>query len=363
MAKIINVSIRVATPEEAHLATFDHTKLSAINTCPTWGILRYGMHKQMPNSARAMALDAGSAAHEAFAAVRINQLNAVQDFPILAEYHGIRLFGETRYRNGMDLLKTGNTDRTNSINFALHMLETSGFYDDPQDKRRTLGNISEAIIAYIDRWNPVRYPIWIRDVSDMESDVGIEVPFDLVVDLEYAFGEDSEYPGMTKKKSFRLTGKMDGIHWDKDRLLIQENKTGARIDDAWLAQWQLSHQITGYCIAASTWTKVPCYHAQVIGMAIPQPRSGVENGVRYELVPREQWMFEKWASWLLHTIQLYEQYIDNVADAPTYTHSCNRYFRSCSFVPFCMADKDEKQLVLQEMQDDEWSPLHETQAD
>jgi hypothetical protein len=48
-------NFRLATEQDAELETYDHTKLSAINTCPTWGILRYTMHKQMPSTGRALA--------------------------------------------------------------------------------------------------------------------------------------------------------------------------------------------------------------------------------------------------------------------------------------------------------------------
>jgi hypothetical protein len=38
---------RMATDADLALEAFDHTKLAAINTCPTWGILRYQMHKSV----------------------------------------------------------------------------------------------------------------------------------------------------------------------------------------------------------------------------------------------------------------------------------------------------------------------------
>ena len=60
---LISLNMRMATDEDAHLPVYDHTKLSGINTCPTYGILRYSMHKVMPNSKRALALEAGSTSH------------------------------------------------------------------------------------------------------------------------------------------------------------------------------------------------------------------------------------------------------------------------------------------------------------
>ena len=43
----VKASFRLATEQDIDLETYDHTKLSAINTCPTFGILRYQMHRTM----------------------------------------------------------------------------------------------------------------------------------------------------------------------------------------------------------------------------------------------------------------------------------------------------------------------------
>ena len=172
------------TPEvtEDHHA-YDHTKLSAINTCPTWGILRYSMHKTMGGSARSMALEAGAAAHECFSAVRWYQYHSrqVEDKTgaAIAERQGVRIFGEDRFAKMVSTLSSTATDRTNLINIALEALESSGFYDDITDNRRTISNISEAIIAYIDHYDLDRYPIWVRDSNDPNSILGIENPFDM----------------------------------------------------------------------------------------------------------------------------------------------------------------------------------------
>ena len=71
---IVKVDARLATEADADLPAFDNTKLTAINQCPTWGIVRYGLHKTMSGGGRAMALEAGSACHEVFAALRLWQL-------------------------------------------------------------------------------------------------------------------------------------------------------------------------------------------------------------------------------------------------------------------------------------------------
>ena len=66
--ELVSLNTRMTTDEDKETLTpYDHTKLSNINTCPTWGILRYSLHKTMGGHGREMALEAGAAAHEAFA--------------------------------------------------------------------------------------------------------------------------------------------------------------------------------------------------------------------------------------------------------------------------------------------------------
>ena len=357
---LISLDMRMATDEDKDLPAYDHTKLSAVNTCPTWGILRYVLHKRMPNSTRAMALEAGSASHEGFAAVRLYQYKAFQVKSKAQrdnlEFHGHRLFGEDRYSRIHDVLSEGATNRTNAINFALEAVESCGFYDDITDGRRTISNIEEALIAYIDAYDMERYPIWIRDEKDPETDIGIEIPYDIVVNIRYRNGGPMvEY---IEPPTVRFTGKLDGLHYNKDELIVIEEKTGARLDDSWLSQWVLSHQITGYCLAATTFTGLPCNHALVSGMRIPIGKVPAE-GIRKEYVPRSPLMFEKWANWFVTTISTIDQYKDDVTDAPMYTHSCTRYFRSCSFLPLCACDTVEEKLqVIDEMEHDEWDVLN-----
>jgi hypothetical protein len=355
--KLISLDTRMATDDDAHLPAYDHTKLSAINTCPTWGILRYSHHKRMPGNARAMALEAGSASHEAFSAVRLFQYEHYQAETKAAkaagELHSVRLFGEDRHERIHSVLSESATERTNCINFAIEALESCDFYDDISDNRRTISNISESLIAYVDSYDMERYPIWVRDVTDPSTDIGIEIPFDIVVNAQY------ELDGEEDTTNCRFTGKLDGLHWNRKDLIIIEEKTGARLDDSWLAQWILSHQITGYCIASTTFTNESCKHALVSGMRIPIGKVAAE-GIRREYVNRSELMFEKWANWFITSANMERQWVDNVVEAPMYTHSCNRYFRSCSFLPFCADDSVQGKLdIIEEMELDEWSPLHE----
>ena len=46
-------------------------------------------------------------------------------------------------------------------------------------------------------------------------------------------------------------GKIDGVHeWEND-LIVAENKTASRLSDSWRMPFAISHQVTGYIVAAS----------------------------------------------------------------------------------------------------------------
>lgn len=379
--QITGVSVRMATEDDASLPVYDNTKLQAVNTCPTWGVLRYGMHKVFSANGRAMALEAGSAMHEVFAAVRLWQLwkydlPTEYDYhhhelsasnlndpmpelttvraapPRLVQYHGERLFGKERFGYMLEEVQKGEDERTQYLNFCLQALYSSGFYDDPHDTRRTMSNLEEAAIMYCDRWDFVRHPIWIRDISDPESDVGIEIAFDVVI--SYTFSDGSE-------RSYRFAGKLDGLHVRDQDLVVGENKTGARLDEAWIQSFEMSSQVTGYCLAASVFAQRPIDRAIIWGVAIPLPKA-YDSGLTRTHVQRPSYMFERWFSWFLHSVQMYEAFENNPIDAPKYTHSCNRYFRPCAYIPFCTVDDEEQRLIITEMVDDEWSPLHDAKA-
>ena len=56
-------------------------------------------------------------------------------------------------------------------------------------------------------------------------------------------------------------------------------------------------------------------------------------------------------------LKVAEEHEQDVVSAPMFTHSCNRYFRPCSFVPLCTAPPEEQRDILEEMEVQKWSPL------
>lgn len=353
-------SINVYPTTDFTLPTFDNTKLSAINTCPTWGLVRYAKHKAMTPSGhagRSMALEAGAAAHEVFAAHRFwfwyNQpTNDIVTTEFLRK-EGQRIFGEDRYRQMIDRLvqvPEGEDDRVKMLAFTLAALETSGFYDDPNDRYRTTTNIEEMCIAYMDRYDwSTQLPALITVNNTLR--LGIEIPIDVTIEYTLISGEVERY---------RFTGKADGVHYwgqDSDRIRIHENKTSSRLGSAWEDSFSMAHQPTGYMIALSTILGDDVTDAVILGSQLPLPKSVTLGGLSRVTIHREPFMFSDWFDWFYHTVEIHNRYIGDVADAPHYTHSCNRYFRPCSLIPFCASPYDDRVQMLEEMTDDEWTPL------
>ena len=273
MSKVKSVSVRLATPDDAHLFRYTNSNLVAMNTCPTLAIVKDQMQLGYPSNSRAMALEAGAAMQEMFAAVRLWQLwkhdlseagnDDTADLPRLVNFHGLRLFGADRWESMLEQVPVASQEdeRTQCLNFCLQALYSSGFYDDPSDNRRTMSNLEEAAIMYIDRWDFKRHPIWIRDVNDPESDVGIEIKFDVVISYTMYYEEASNFGKASGSaeytKEYLFSGTLDGLHLRDGILVIGENKTASRLDEAWRQSFEMSSQITGYALAGTVFTQQP----------------------------------------------------------------------------------------------------------
>lgn len=333
---------RVATEADAHLPTYDFTKINAVFTCPTWGVIRYGHNKVMSPGARAMALEAGQAMHQVFAAVRLydwaHQYKPHYETVIAQVKHTLPFAdpNELRLDHEFDIqVRTA---------WSMHVLHATGFQDDEYDKRRTMSSLEEATILYNRRWDdpgPGRFPVYYNPASGF---LGIEIPFDIVI----SFGDVSP---------FRFVGRIDGVHIAPDGSpRIQENKTGSRIDGTWAASFATSHQVTGYAFATSVVTGLEVRVGDAVGTQIPPPRNRDLAGIVTERFERTDLQFRRWFEWMLTGVSMYESYMDDPRQAPQFM-ACNRYFRPCSLIPFCSADEETQLDMLRNMSKEVWSPL------
>lgn len=337
------------TPTSDHsLPAYSHSILNSLATCPTYGMVTYVANRVMKNAQRAMALEAGAAAHDAFAAARLWQIGEHQGLVWHAQHHGVRLFGEDRY-DSMKLaaLEAGTDKRNAMLRFCLEAFYTSGFYDDPMDKRRTFVNIEEALIAYLDRYD-WRYDVWVEDKGDPTRRIGIEIPLDVTVSYSMSNVEPS--------LQIRFIGTADGVTVRKDELVLEENKTASRLGEAWAMSFYTSHQVTGYMMSLSTVLGVPVTKARVHGMAIPLPRSYDAGGLMTQPVTREPSQFRDLLQWILYLAQVVQMYKTKPTEAPKNTGACNKYFRACPLIPLCASDTQERAEMFDEMVEREPSP-------
>ena len=362
---IDEVNVEVTT--DLTLPAYSHSMLNSISTCPTYGLVTYVMNKAIgTSSSRAMALEAGSASHECYAAARLWQLGMYQDRLDLMDYHGVRLFGESRYESMKAASELSGEDKRNAmLCFCLDAFYTSGFYDDPSDRRRTVSNIEEALIAYLDRFDFKRN-VWIEDHDDPKSRVGIEIVIDMTITYSCSDPVGAPDRDHTWKKQVRFIGTADGLTHEKrnpEELRLEENKTASRLGEAWVLAFQMSHQITGYLMGLSCAVGYPVEKAGVHGMCIPLPRSYDAGGLITEVVYRNDTQKKQFLEWLLHNVQIIETYGNDPVNAPKYTGACNKYFRACSLIPLCASDEEEKSEMVKLMVDRTLSPTEKALKD
>lgn len=304
------------------------------------------MQRTYSTHARSMALEAGSAMHKVFAAVRCWQLEYIQKLPKHANITGKRLFGPSiwkKIRAAQADTDPGSRDHLQSTAFAA--LHNSGFYDDPSDSMRTISNMELATIKYCDERLPLMdtWEIYVSDRKNPNSVVGIEQTFDIII--EYVDGSRIRYIGT-------IDGLVYAHHHNKH--FLDENKTAARLDEGWRQAFEVSHQITGYCAATTTVYGFPIFDGHIIGTKI-KPTNYGDDSWSFE-VHRSPEDIGHWANWVRRTVDEYELYQDDIENATRRTHSCNRYFRPCALIPFCADSAEGREAQWLEMVPIEPSP-------
>jgi len=287
-----------------------------------------------------MALDAGSAMHEVFAAFRLWQLYRLQGLYDHFQFHGVRLFGQLRMET---CFEERPDQRDELLAFCFNILNSGSFYDSPDDNVRTMSNMEDTTIRYCDSMLAVadRNPVWVKDRNDPTALVGIELAFDMVVDDE-----------------IRYIGTIDGMAERTDHIRLEENKTASRLDEAWRDSFQVKFQPTGYTVAARLLTgRDDIEKTKIIGVKLKQTRS-MEDMLSFE-VYRDNDAIRNWYNflWFVHRLSL--EYENDPLHAPQFTHSCNRYFRPCGFIDLCSASPDDQLDMYENMEETPLSPSEE----
>jgi len=353
------ISIKPTT--DLTLPWVDYSTLSAINVCPRWGIIHSLHGKRLPSGVeRVLPLEAGRAMHDVFACARFFDLLTYYELRDASTetIQRIHAYANTLFNNPTEPARWdaalkyyyGTEDaETRCMQMCLNLLETSGYHDDMRDNKRTQANLESAAISYIQRYPMGRFIPILTDTM-----IGIEVGFD--VTLHNPDGSPI----------IRLVGRVDAVCLDMLRPSntipdVHENKTGSRIDTVWSSSFDTSHQVTGYCVAMECVLNMPIRNVVMWGLQIPVPKaSSFTDGIMRYPTSRNEESFYEWYLWVMHTLNVIKTYADDPTNAPMYTHSCNRYFRACSFIPLCTETREQRlHIYNNEMITARWNPLAE----
>jgi hypothetical protein len=314
-----------------------------MNQCPTWGVVH--AQREYDTNARAMALEAGSTMHQVYAGMRIWQLEYIQKLPNHAREVAHRIFGQERWNKIQAEMDNSLPKREHIQQLAFAILHSSEWYDDPNDQIRTMTNMELSAIYYIDERLEYmeNWPIYVEDKKKPKARVGIEQTFDVCLTYD-------------DKRVIRYIGTIDGLvqKAHTEEWFLDENKTASRLDDGWRNSFDMRHQVTGYCAASTAVFGFPIFKSRITGCKV-KPTNRGEDVVTVE-ASRDEHSIRHWAAWVRHTVDMYDQYKDDYEHAPRYTHSCSRYFRPCSLLPFCADTPEGRKEQYEQMKEADLSP-------
>lgn len=370
----LQYTVRKTTPEEfnAGMPYQTSSMIEAVNTCIRWGIIRNVERKTFVTGFRQMALEAGSLMHDVFAALNFFHVGHIRNCPDHMHHHAKELFGEDRWTEMYGALtKHGKAPNVKaSDTFALERLvyetiATSDFYDDPNDRNRTVANLEHCGLELISYWQIQlsELPIYIADKTDPIQPIGVEQSLDVVFEITDDTPDHIEVDGKTiamphVKPKIRFIGLCDAVYQNEKtkNIATGEYKTSSSMNEGWRRAFETRHQITAYNGALQAYFgEQETFKTILIGSAIPVRKTSLP--VEHFEVSRDNENMEDFLLTALYTREMIDRYKGNPLVAPMFTHSCNRYFRPCSFMDLCTAAKSDQEAMYFNMEiEQELSP-------
>lgn len=352
MKRVIDWSVQ-RTPTDYTKTTMPYVTSSlveAVTTCPKWGIIHNVQHKRFVTGYRQMALEAGSVMHDVFAAFNLMQIAAVQDFPDHARFHGNSLYGERRFEavsfdKYLEIYKQNPSRALEKL--AVDIIATSDFYDDEGDRNRTLANMEHASFELAGYYlsNLSRFPIYIEDEKDPTKTIGVEKSMDVIFTCDVM-----DEVGLIEQAFIRFIGLGDVLYQNPEtkRVKLGEYKTTSTMGDGWREQFRTRHQQSGYIGALQAYFPEVADECILIGSALPVRKTSAPN--MHFPIHRDKEAVGNFLATALTALDFVAAFKDEAAiDAPMFTHSCNRYFRPCALLDLCSAQREDQQVMWEQM--------------
>ena len=348
-------TVRPTTDEEfnANMPYLTSSMVEAVNTCPRWGIIHSVHGKRFVTGYRQMALEAGSLMHDVFGALNMAHLGVFRNLPDHMHHHAIMLFGKDRWdyvwRETTAKEQNPTTESIRAFErMAYAIIGTSDFYDDPDDKNRTLANLEHCALELVQYWlyALARFPIYVTDENNPERPVGVEMSLDTVFEFN---GQPFGYDEIIK---LRTIGLADAVYQNLTNYVtsLGEYKTSASMNDAWRDAFNTRHQITLYNAQLQAYfpgTLRDHFNTILIGSAIPVRRTS--SPVQHFTVNRDQQNVEEMLRAFLYARRVIDGFNNVPLETPMFTHSCNRFFRKCSLMDLCTAAREDQEEMLATM--------------
>jgi len=321
--------------------------IEAVVTCPRWGIIHNVQHKRFVIGYRQLALEAGSLMHDCLAAFNLFHLITEHDLPDHAKFHGENLFRDGRYNafNMTEALRRYQDNPARGFEYLVYsVIGSSDYYDEPNDKNRTLSNLEHVALQLAHHYlsNLAQYRLYVKDDNDPTAPVGIEKSLDVVFTIQMS--DDTV-------QQFRFIGLADMVYENRSTgvVALGEYKTSSGMNDAWRETFRTRHQLTAYIGALHAYFDNVKMDVIITGSAVPvrkttTPVMTFSEGRDHESILN----FLNTALHARHTINSYPGI--HAVHAPMYTHSCNRYFRPCSFLDLCTAAEEDRPIIWEQMQ-------------
>lgn len=355
----IQYIVRPTTEEEktTNMPYVTSSMIEAVNTCPRWGIVHNVLGRRFTTGYRQMALEAGSLMHDVFACLNLLHIGIFRNLPEHMHYNGKILFGASRWKYlWEEATKKSSEVTVDSKNVFERLIfaciASSEFYDDPNDKNRTVANLEHCALELLNYWlmNIVQFPIYVSDEKDHTKPIGLEMSLDCVFEIVVEEYSKATHQTLEKVRLLRCIGLADVVYQNQETKAISlgEYKTASLMNDAWRMAFDTRHQITLYnALLQAHFGRQDTFNTILIGSAIPV-RSTSEP-VQHFTVDRDQQHVQELLNTYLFTQGLIKEYKEQPLSTPMFTHSCNRYFRPCSLLDLCVAAKEDQHVMFEGM--------------
>lgn len=344
----MTITVRHTTSEEqaTNMPYLTASMLEALVTCPRWGLINSVNRRSFTENARSMALEAGSTMHEVFSVLNLLQVGLVQGKVEHMNYHGNVLFPGRWAGITAKLDPLQHDKRSADIieDVLLRCLASSEFYDDPGDQFRTMSNLERAAFELYNYWVNVLSEFTIETNTLPEEPIGVERSIDVVLMSE-------------GHKPIRFIGLADAVYRNAEtkKVTLGEYKTSSRVTDSYLESFQTRNQISAYLLGLhADYSDYMTGNAIIIASEMP-PKATKQN-VQHIMVSRDVDSYESFFTACQFGMQLIDQFGNAPTDAPMFTHSCNRYFRTCSLMSMCTCTAQDRRETYDSMFTMELSP-------